>query len=162
MILGVDVGATGALAVLTADGELVEALDMPCLNDGPAGRRAVNGPLLAEIVARAHASMAYVELVGARPGEGAVGAFAFGRSRGVIEGVLAALGVPAKHIAPASWKRAVGLPAGREGAKDAARSEAIRRWPAKAGLFARKRDDGRAEAALIALAGMKRERVSLK
>ena len=35
----------------------------------------------------------FVEHVSARPGEGAVGAFAFGRSRGVIEGVLAAAGV---------------------------------------------------------------------
>jgi hypothetical protein len=35
-----------------------------------------------------------VEHVSARPREGAVGAFAFGRSRGVIEGVLAAAGVP--------------------------------------------------------------------
>lgn len=82
-VLGIDVGATGALAVLTPESELVEAFDMPCLNDGPAKRRAVNAPLLAELVAKAHVSKAFVELVGARPGEGAVGAFAFGRSRGV-------------------------------------------------------------------------------
>ena len=43
--------------------------------------------------------------------------------------------------------------------KDAARSEAIRRRPAKADLFARLKDDGRAEAALIAIAGMQREGV---
>jgi crossover junction endodeoxyribonuclease RuvC len=54
-------------------------------------------------------------------------------------------------------ERAVGLPPGREGVKDAARSEAIRCWPGKAGLFARVKDDGRAEAALIAVAGLKRE-----
>jgi hypothetical protein len=40
---------------------------------------------------------------------------------------------------------------------DAARSEATRRWPAKAALIARVKDDGRAEAALIALAGFVRE-----
>jgi crossover junction endodeoxyribonuclease RuvC len=45
---------------------------------------------------------------------------------------------------------------GRDGAKDAARSEAIHRWPAKAGLFARVKDDGRAEAALIAVAGLQK------
>jgi crossover junction endodeoxyribonuclease RuvC len=157
VILGIDIGACGAIAMLTPEGELLEIFDMPVLNDGPSGRRAVNPPLLAEIVFKSHASKAYVELVGARPGEGAVGAFAFGRSRGVVEGVLGACAVPAAHIAPASWKRAVGLPAGRQGAKDAARSEAIRRWPAKAALFARVKDDGRAEAALIAIAGMKRE-----
>jgi crossover junction endodeoxyribonuclease RuvC len=92
-----------------------------------------------------------------QPGEGAIGPFAFRRSRGVAGGVLAALGIQARHIAPASWKRAVGLPMGREGAKDAARSEAIRRWPDKAVWFARKCDDGKAEAALIAIAGLLRE-----
>ena len=157
VILGIDIGACGAIATLTPEGELLEIFDMPVLNDGPSGRRAVNPPLLAEIVFKSHASKAYVELVGARPGEGAVGAFAFGRSRGVVEGVLGACAVAAAHIAPASWKRAVGLPAGRQGAKDAARSEAIKRWPAKAALFARVKDDGRAEAALIAVAGLMRE-----
>jgi hypothetical protein len=56
-----------------------------------------------------------------------VGAFAFGRSRGVCEGVLAAAGIPATFIAPAAWKRAIGIKPGREGAKDAARAEATRR-----------------------------------
>jgi crossover junction endodeoxyribonuclease RuvC len=45
----------------------------------------------------------------------------------------------------------------RDRAKDAARGAAIARWPAKAALFARVKDDGRAEAALIALAGLMRE-----
>ena len=157
LTIGIDIGAAGALALLADNGELIDVADMPILRDGPKGRPTVNGPLLAEIVNRWRASRAFVEFVGARPGEGAVGAFAFGRSRGVVEGVLGACGVPAAHIAPAAWKRSVGIPPGREGAKDAARSEAIRRWPAKASLFARAKDDGRAEAALIAVAGMTRE-----
>jgi crossover junction endodeoxyribonuclease RuvC len=157
-VIGVDVGATGAIALLTALGEIEWIADMPCLADGPTGRRAINPPLLAEIAARSHATPAFVEYVGARPGEGAVGAFAFGRSRGVIEGVLGVLSIPVTMLTPPQWKRIVGIPPGRDGAKDAARSEAIRRWPAHAGLFARVRDDGRAEAALIALAGLVRER----
>jgi crossover junction endodeoxyribonuclease RuvC len=155
--LGVDLGAAGALAVLNEAGELVDVADMPILRDGPKNRPTVNGPLLAELVAKSRASKAFIEFVGARPGEGAVGAFAFGRSRGITEGVLAALAVPATFISPAAWKRAVGIPPGKDGAKDAARSEAIRRWPDKAALFARVKDDGRAEACLIALAGLTRE-----
>jgi hypothetical protein len=100
-IVSVDIGAKGAIALLTPNGGLLDAFDMPCLNDGPAGRRNVNGPLLAETIAKSRASRAYIELVGARPGEGAVGAFAFGRARGVVEGVLGALGIPATRIAPA-------------------------------------------------------------
>jgi hypothetical protein len=155
-IIGVDIGAAGAVALLSVAGDLIEVVDMPVLADGPKGRPAVNAPLLAQIIQRWRPDRAWIEFVGARPGEGPTGAFAFGRSRGVI-GVLGAYSVPAAHIAPASWKRAVGIPPGRDGAKDAARGEAIRRWPAKADLFARVKDDGRAEAALIAIAGMMRE-----
>jgi crossover junction endodeoxyribonuclease RuvC len=157
VFLGIDIGAQGAIARLDADGLLLGVDDMPVLADGPSGRRSVNAPLLAEIVFRSHAVAAFVEFVGARPGEGAVGAFAFGRSRGVIEGVLGAAGVPATMLTPPSWKRAVGIPPGKDSAKDAARSEAIRRWPGHATLFARVKDDGRAEAALIAVAGMLRK-----
>ncbi len=157
LILGVDIGAAGAVALLTDSGELIDTFDMPCLADGPAGRKAVNPALFAEIVAKAHATRAFVESVNARPGEGPTGAFSFGRSRGVVEGVLGALGLRVTFLTAPSWKRTIGIPPGKDGAKDAARSEAIRRWPAKAGLFARKRDDGRAEAALIAAAGLQRE-----
>jgi crossover junction endodeoxyribonuclease RuvC len=68
---------------------------------------------------------------------------------------LAALGVPIAFLTPPQWKRIVGIPPGTARGKDAARSEAIRRWPDKAALFARMKDDGRAEAALVELAGLK-------
>ena len=152
MILGIDIGVQGAIALLNEDGALREIDDMPVLRDGPAGRRAINAPLLAKIVFDSHAVHAFVESVGARPGEGAVGAFSFGRARGVIEGVLAAAGIPVTFITPPSWKRAVGLTLA---SKDAARAEAIRRYPNHAGLFARVKDDGRAESALIAVAGLR-------
>ncbi len=155
-VLGIDIGAAGALALITASGDLLEIADMPILRDGPKNRRSVNGPLLSEIVYRWHATEAFVEQVGPRPGEGSVQSFSFGRSKGVVEGVLAACGIPCKLIAPASWKRAVGLTLA---SKDAARSEAIRRWPGHAALFARIKDDGRAEAALIAIAGLARANV---
>jgi hypothetical protein len=73
---------------------------MPVLRDGPKNRATVNPPLLAEIVYRWHATEAFIEHVGSTPGEGAVQSFSFGRSRGVIEGVLAACGVPVRFIAP--------------------------------------------------------------
>jgi crossover junction endodeoxyribonuclease RuvC len=157
VILGVDIGATGALAMLTDAGELLGVADMPVLADGPAGRRGINAPLLAELVLKSHARLAYVEHVSARPGEGPTGAFAFGRARGVVEGVLAAGGVPVTFLTPPSWKRSVGIPPGRDHAKDKARSEAIRRWPAHAAIFACVKDDGRADAALIGVAGLLRD-----
>ena len=132
--LGIDIGVQGAIALLDETGALLEISDMPVLHDGPKGRRAINAPLLAAIIFKSHATRAFVEHVSARPGEGAVGAFPFGRSRGVIEGVLAAAGVRCSFLTPPAWKRLVGLTLA---SKDAARSEAIRRWPNHAALFAR-------------------------
>jgi crossover junction endodeoxyribonuclease RuvC len=159
LVIGIDIGAVGALALVTYDGVLLDVADMPILRDGPAGRPTVNAALLSGIVAGWGAGAAYVEYVGARPGEGAVGAFAFGRA---VEGVMAAHGLPIQFLTPPAWKRIIGIPPGRDGAKDAARSEAIRRWPHKAALFARAKDDGRAEAALIAVAGLLRTREAVR
>lgn len=157
MILGIDPGLDGAIAVLTEAGELVEIHDMPTLLDGAKGRRAVNPALLASIVYSTHASRAYCELIGPRPTDGTTAAFGFGRSRGIVEGVLAAAGVPLEMIAPTVWKRAANITPGREN-KDSARSVAISRWPSHAAIFARKCDCDRAEAALIGLAGIERAR----
>jgi hypothetical protein len=154
-ILGVDIGATGAIALLSDRGELIDVFDMPTLHDGPKHRRTVNAPLLAEIIYKSHASRAFVERVGPRPMEGAVGAFAFGDAKGVVRGCLAAAAIPAVNITPAQWKRVVGVPPGKD-MKDMARSVAINRWPGQADKFKRKCDDGRAEAALIGLAGLLR------
>jgi crossover junction endodeoxyribonuclease RuvC len=154
-VLGVDIGATGAIALLDEHGALTDVWDMPVLRDGAAKRRTINAPLLAEIIYKSHAHRAFVERVGPRPMEGAVGAFAFGDAKGVVRGCLAAAAIPTIFITPVQWKRVVGVPPGKD-MKDMARSNAINRWPAKAELFKRKMDDGRAEAALIALAGLLR------
>lgn len=55
VILGIDIGVQGAIALLNADGSLVSAEDMPVLQDGPKGRRAVNAPLLSSIIFKSHA-----------------------------------------------------------------------------------------------------------
>ena len=55
--LGVDIGATGAVAVVDGDCQLLEVHDMPILQDGPAGRRTVNAALLAGIIRGAHAEL---------------------------------------------------------------------------------------------------------
>ena len=154
-VLGIDIGATGAIALLEDNGQLVDVWDMPTLADGPKNRRTVNAPLLAEIIYKSHAGRAYVERVGPRPLEGAVGAFAFGDAKGVVRGCLAAAAIPSVFIQPAQWKRIVGIPPGKD-MKDMARSIAINKWPGSASHFGRKMDDGRAEAALIGLAGLMR------
>ncbi len=155
-ILGIDLGAAGAVALLDGDGHLLHVADMPVLPDGPRSRPSVNPALFATIVREWCPDKAFIEFVAARPTDGPVGAFAFGMARGTVTATLAALGVGHEFITAPAWKRTVGIPPGT-GQKSTARAEAVRRWPAHADRFERARDDGRAEAALIGLAGMMRE-----
>ena len=152
--IGVDLGNQGGVAELTASGELIAVHAMPTLADGTKGRPTLNAPLLAELIARIHATVAYVEWVAARPTDGSVQAFAFGRARGACEGICATLGIRVRFLTPPTWKRLCSLPAGKEGAKDRSRAAAIARWPSKASLFALKKSDGLAESALVGLAGL--------
>jgi hypothetical protein len=60
-ILGIDPGKSGAVAVLDEGGELLKVHDTPSTLE-PNGRSATNAPLLASILARSHARIAYCEL----------------------------------------------------------------------------------------------------
>jgi crossover junction endodeoxyribonuclease RuvC len=53
MIIGIDIGTRGALALLTPEAELVEIADMPVLRDSPKGPPTINAPLLSELIYRA-------------------------------------------------------------------------------------------------------------
>ena len=150
MILGVDIGTQGALALLTPEGGLVGVEDMPVLRDGPkAGRPSMGHSWRKSFIAGTRRKPSSSMLA---PGP------AKALWRHLPSAVPAGLWRACwRHaaLAPACWKRAVGL---SMASKDAARSEALRRWPSHAALFARVKDDGRAEAALIALAGLLKER----
>jgi crossover junction endodeoxyribonuclease RuvC len=153
-VLGIDLGNQGGVAELSTTGELIAVHAMPSLHDGTKGRLALNAPLLSELIANSHATVAYVEWVSARPTDGSVQAFSFGRARGACEGICATLGIRVRFLTPPTWKRLCSLPPGKEGAKDRSRAAAIARWPDKASWFALKKSDGLAESALVGLAGL--------
>lgn len=153
LIIGIDPGAGGAIAFRF--GTMLWTHDMPAdvVRSGKSNKRRVSAGQLAAMIRNAMPYgavtgdvVAYVEQVGAMPGQGVTSMFAFGRAAGIVEGVLAALEIPTTLIAPTVWKRAVRCPAG----KDGARARAAQLFPARAADFARVKDDGRAEAALIA------------
>ncbi len=148
-VLGIDPGLSGALALYALSDRHVEVFDMP-VTDGrvdPAKLAAIVE--MCKVRGTIHAA---VELVGGLPRQ--AGVFNFGVSAGVCHGVLGALGIPMTLIQPAIWKGATGLRkrAGETQAqnKTRARELASRLWPESAAQFARVRDDGRAESALLA------------
>lgn len=146
LVLGVDPGATGAIAAVDLDDEnrLHGVEDMPMAG----GFVAV--PLLLGIVERLGRDAVVgvvVEKVNAMPGQGVTSMFKFGRSYGTVLGFFGA-SWPVTDVTPQVWKKHLGL-IGQD--KDVARARAIQRWPQMAEYLARKKDIGRADAALIAL-----------
>lgn len=148
-VIGIDPGAAGAIAILE-DGKLVQVFDMPVvevMTGGKAKRRVAPEMLASELrLYNVHGTVAVVEQVGAMPGQGVTSMFAFGQAYGLVLGVLAGLWIPTTTVTPTTWKKALKLNAG----KDGARAKAAQLWPAQASEFKRVKDDGRAEASLIA------------
>lgn len=83
----------------------------------------------------------------AMPRQSSSTTYTTGRGGGLWEGILAGLGIPYELVEPAKWKRAMGL-TGQD--KGGSRVLAQRLFPEIAEQFARVKDDGRAEACLIA------------
>jgi crossover junction endodeoxyribonuclease RuvC len=154
-LLGVDPGASGALSLLDTETGLIDVEDMPVvtIKRGTRNVRQVQPALLVDIITRLAPDEAFVERVSAMPGQGVSSMFAFGRAMGVVEGVLAGLGVRYTDVPPATWIKAMGV----RGGKDGARNRAIELYPRQANLFSRVKDDGRADATLIATWGASRE-----
>lgn len=140
--LGVDPGMSGALALLDGD-QLVAVADMATVGGQ------VSAKLTADLITDWQPEVAYIEQVAAFPRNGSIGNFKLGLSYGIVLGVLGSLEVPTIGVRPAVWKQAMKLSKD----KGMSRRRAIELWPAHADSFKRVRDDGRAEAALIALWG---------
>ena len=150
-ILGIDPGASGGIAFFSMQRGLLSIFDMPTVEvkRGGKNKREVSAAMLNAIIGARDIDAAFVEKVGAMPGQGVSSMFQVGRSVGMIEGVLAALEIPTNYVTPQGWQKAVGA----RGGKDASRARAAELFPAYAANFSRKKDDGRADAALIAWYG---------
>lgn len=146
--VGIDPGLSGAI-VAVGDRAIVACRDMPVVEtvvNGKTRRRIDPHGLVHAIVEIGPVDMVVLERAAARPGEGATSSHTNGRNFGVIEGVLAALARPHTIVAPQQWTKVM-----RVGSdKGAHRLEAMRLFPEQAHLFSRVKDDGRADAALLA------------
>lgn len=147
--LGIDPGIHGALCLLPLFDRRIDVFDMP-ISEGRVDPARLAG--IVEMCKLQRNVVAAVELVSSMPRQ--AGAFNFGVSAGVVHGVLGALGVPFTLVPPSVWKPACGLRRGLNKSQAAnkarARELAMKLWPLQADLFRRIKDDGRAEAALIA------------
>jgi len=145
--IGVDPGLSGAIACIRDDG-VVMVTDMPLfeIQRGKKTLREVNGVELCAIVQLCGQAEASVEKPHAMPGQGVTSMFNFGKACGVVDGVLSAMMIPVSYVAPATWKRQMGLSSD----KGESRRRATHLYPQYADEWKRVKDDGRAEAVLLA------------
>lgn len=149
MRIGIDPGASGAIVVMDDAFRLIEWTTMPTIKIGAQTR--VNGAEVAAMLRGFTLADAYLEQVGAMPGQGVASMFSFGHAAGTVAGVLAAMCIPVTLVTPQSWKKRAGIASGSD--KDAARSRAIQLWPAWRDLAAKGKGQALADAALIARYG---------
>jgi Holliday junction resolvasome RuvABC endonuclease subunit len=143
-ILAIDPGLTGAMAVYyTSAPDRVSIYDMPVV-DGK-----VNAAALRDTLRLHRPDMAVIERVGPMPRDGVAQAWRFSAAYATAQAVCALSDIPMTLITPAAWKKAMKVAGGPAG-KEQCRALAIRLFPVCSHLFARKKDAGRAEAALLA------------
>lgn len=178
--VGIDPGLTGALAMLSGTGQLIELYDFETIEiKKSTGRKSnvlnvanlneylklwiLNNPgvrLFATIElqqpypgARSKGPVPVCPACGKQKSEGVVSVFRSGVTFGEIKTVVnVARSIPIVFAAASAWKSKFDL-RGRD--KDLSRNRVIELWPDRANLFKRKLDHNRAEAALIGLYGIK-------
>lgn len=143
-VVGIDPGLSGALAFY-----FPSVPDRVAAEDMPTAAKMVDLATLAARIQQMRPDLAVVEQVASRPGQGVASTFKFGAAYGAILGVLGALQIRTALVTPTTWKRHFGL----DSDKEKSRALALRTFAKSPGHFARKKDDGRAEAALLALYG---------
>lgn len=147
--LGIDPGIRGAYCVLDHERQILALADLPTITQGGVVGQRIDAHQLAIDLHHLprNTTLAVIEGVTARKGNGVASAHSLGHSLGVITGVVSAItSTPALLPAPSLWKRALGLSA----KKDTSLRAFAHLWPERVGLSLR---HDQAEAALLAYFG---------
>lgn len=138
--MGVDPGVTGGVAFLT-DEYLLRVERMPIL------AKQVDVDEIARFLYEEQPDIVAIERLSARP-RGSIASWSLAWNTSAVEATCTALGYPLVRLLPSGWRKAVGLP--NKSTKGDSRLLAKQLWPDLSDSFRLVRDDGLAEAALIA------------
>lgn len=146
---GIDPGLRGALAVIDLKHNELHVWDTPTYSVMVSGkeRKRCDHHAFHEALNTFPLDVAMLERVQSTPNDGHVGAFTFGKVTGIAIGLCVGSGIELEEVTPAKWKMMMNVAAD----KDMARHRASMLFPRCADMWRRQMDDGRAEAALIAL-----------
>lgn len=143
IICGIDPGFTGALAFISKN-KIESIKDMPLVKVGR--KKQVCAKSVAALLLQFSPQIAVIENVHSMPAQGVASTFTFGYNAGILLGVCEALGIHTVMVAPQVWKGALALSVNKRDSILLAK----KKWPRYEHYFMRQKDNGRAEAALIA------------
>ena len=150
-VLGIDPGLNGGLALYDTINKTLHHVESIPIVTLPNGKRTLDIYTLGITLGgfARYISFALIEQVHSMPGQGVVSTFTFGKGFGCILGALGVFLVPIKLIPPSVWKTALGLSSNKKQSIQLA----ARLFPDFKSEFSKTKDDGKAEAALIAYIG---------
>jgi crossover junction endodeoxyribonuclease RuvC len=119
MIAGIDPGQQGAIAFISAQGDLVEVIEFSRYTEHD----------IAEELRLSHdyIERAYIEKVASRPGQGVKSTFKFGTNYGFWLGLLTAFRIPYEQIVPRRWQTVMNCLTG--GNKNITKAKAQQLYP---------------------------------
>jgi len=151
--IGADPGVSGAISAVRNGTELLGVYEMPVLRAVKSAKvvRSVDGAGVARVIREVMAIdpqeyyACVIEQTSSMPGQGVASTFSMGHSRGVVEGVVQALGLPLTLVTPTVWKKQMKLTSDKE----FVRAHIQRLFPSTD--LSRKKDHDKAEAIALAL-----------
>jgi hypothetical protein len=157
--MGIDPGLHGALCVVDMDSNsIVDMIDVPTYKKDSKSRKQgflefvdVHALSSAIDAYSPFVALAVLEEPGSMPEQGLESTFRFGRVCGQIHGTLAGHYVPTATVKPGVWKSALALTSN----KDDSRAQASTEFPQYSDLWALKKHNDRAEAALLCVYAIK-------
>lgn len=153
VVLGIDPGLSGGIALVAGEGDglprLLLAADVPTVGDK--AKRRVHVVQAMQLIRRHPPDFAVIERAQAMPDQGSSSGFIYGRAVGALEACIEGLLIPHQVIESTAWKKFHGLV---KTDKENSRQRALKLFPDATGLE-RKMDHNRAEAALMAVYGLK-------
>lgn len=112
MIIGIDPGITGGISIIRSEGDDCSTFQMPTNDDGVDAKK-----LLQILHDHRSADAVYLEKAQAMPKQGVVSMFNYGKSFGIVIGVVESIGLPIIFVSPQKWQKVIyqGCPPELEG-----------------------------------------------
>ena len=148
LVLGIDPGSSGGLVIvqknINALPEIILAIRMPTIKIY--GKKIIDTKQIATKLKEYPIDVTIIEKVHAMPRQGVTSSFQFGRNFGGIETLSYLYSKRVDYVAPAVWKKSLGLGTSKKESLDLARLKF-----GESNLWHIKSNDGIAEAALLTL-----------